>query len=59
MDAGGEVRRASNTSGDGQTESIVTFLPEGSYVIEVRSYSRRSEDGRFNSGTYRLRISRP
>lgn len=60
----GRLLRASNAGRDGQSERIVTFLPQGNYVVEVRSFfGRKGTDGAelraFNSGAYRLSVIRP
>lgn len=61
MDADGQILRVSAGGGDGMPERIATFLPEGSYVVEVRSFSRQGawDTIEFNSATYRLTVIRP
>ena len=46
---------------NGQSELISTFLPAGSYVVEVRSFYTHGETGMliFNSGAYRLQLRLP
>lgn len=66
MDEAGRLLRTSESGGNGARERIATFLPEGDYVVEVRSFSARGPgngntggEGSFNSGAYRLTINRP
>lgn len=61
MDSEGQRLRASTSGGDGEPERISTFLPQGTYVVEIRSFFRRSarQPREFNSGTYRMTINRP
>jgi hypothetical protein len=62
MDERGRLLRGSNSGGNGEPERIATFLPEGTYVVEIRSFFGRGSPRRpaeFNSGAYRLTVNRP
>ena len=58
MDEAGRVIARSDRGLNGQSELISTFLPEGSYVIEIRSFYTLGQTGQliFNSGAYQLQI---
>ena len=58
MDEAGRVIGRSDRGLNGQSELISTFLPEGSYVIEIRSFYTLGQTGEliFNSGSYQLQI---
>ena len=61
MDSEGNVLARSDRGLNGQSELISTFLPAGSYVIEIRSFYTQGETGTlvFNSGSYSLQIRLP
>jgi len=55
----GRVIERSDSGSNGQSERIALKIPEGTYVVEIRSYYTRAETGGFvyNSGQYRLSVS--
>jgi Family of unknown function (DUF5719) len=59
MDVNGRVIERSDSGSNGQSERIALKIPEGTYVVEIRSYYTRAENGGFvfNSGQYRLSVS--
>jgi hypothetical protein len=59
MDANGRIIERSDSGSNGQSERIALKIPEGTYVVEIRSYYTRAETGGFvfNSGQYRLSVS--
>ena len=59
MDVNGRIMERSDSGSNGQSERIALKIPEGTYVVEIRSYYTRAETGGFvyNSGQYRLSVS--
>jgi hypothetical protein len=59
MDANGHVIERSENGSNGQSERIALRVPQGTYVVEIRSYYTKVETGGFvfNSGQYRLTVS--
>jgi Family of unknown function (DUF5719) len=59
MDVNGRIIERSDSGSNGQSERIALKVPEGTYVVEIRSYYTRAETGGFvfNSGQYRLSVS--
>jgi Family of unknown function (DUF5719) len=59
MDVSGRIIERSDSGSNGQSERIALKVPEGTYVVEIRSYYTRAETGGFvfNSGQYRLSVS--
>jgi Family of unknown function (DUF5719) len=59
MDMNGHVIERSEHGFNGQSERVALKIPEGTYVVEIRSYYTRAETGGFvfNSGQYRLSVS--
>src|SRR5215813_13320099 len=59
MDVNGRIIERSENGFNGQSERVSLKIPEGTYVVEIRSYYTRAETGGFvfNSGQYRLSVS--